>query len=277
MSGYFSALMRASGMPIAGRTPAVAHAESPVVEIDVERSPAPMPARAVAAPPMPQHTVAPTRVPAPVTPLAPTAPQASDTHEPHAGFAGTERAESRGVEDAAAAVPASPAAETTKPPIGQALVRAAMQWVVADTQQVRGVAQAEPSNVQPRAVRSDEPSILPATPAFGEHRVESKPQPQNEAQADPPVRDLTTREPVAAQSLAIRSTRPAPEAPPMPVAPSDRDEVVEVSIGAIHLRVDAPVAQTIARPAATPPAAARRTPTTTSQRSGLSRRALRRI
>ena len=61
-------------------------------------------------------------------------------------------------------------------------------------------------------------------------------------------------------------------APPEPVAPLARDEVVEFSIGAIHVRVDAPAAQTVARPATTPRAVPAPPP-----RSALSRRALRRI
>jgi hypothetical protein len=273
MSGYFGALMRASGMPIAGRTPALAHVESPVVEIDVERGPAPMPARMVSTPSTPQQPVTPIRVPAAVAPLTPTQ-LAGDTHEAQTGPVRTEHAGSRATEDTEAAVPAPRTVEPSKPPLGEALVRAAMQWVATDTQHLRGIAQAEPSSAQTPAARGDELSVA-ATPALREPRVDSQPHPQDEAPAPFPVPELTAHEPVATPALAAtRSTRPAPA---MPVAPPDHDEVIEVSIGAIHVRVDAPVAHTIARPAATPPAAARRTPTTTSQRSALSRRALRRI
>jgi hypothetical protein len=63
----------------------------------------------------------------------------------------------------------------------------------------------------------------------------------------------------------------APSQAPAPVAASRPDEIVEISIGAIHLRVDAPSPGSVAQPPAS--AAAR----ITSSRSPLSRRALYRI
>jgi hypothetical protein len=277
MNGYFGALMRASGMPIAGRTPAVAPVESPVVEANVEVSQAPMPAHTVSAPPTPQQAVRPIHVSTAVAPPAPVVPPADDSHAAAAAFAAVEHADSHAAKNAAEAVPASRTIEPAKPPLGQALVRAAMQWVATDTPQARIVPQVEPPSEQPLAARGNETRVVASMPAPRDRRAERQAQPQDDPLAAAPAPDRSIRKAVAPQAVAIHSTHPAPASPQMPVVPGDRDEVVEVSIGAIHVRVDAPVAQTIARPAAAPPAAARRTPTSPSQRSGLSRRALRRI
>jgi len=87
---------------------------------------------------------------------------------------------------------------------------------------------------------------------------------------------LTVEESVAAKPIPIRASLVTP-APLPPLAPPVRDEIVEVSIGAIHVRVDAPPAQTIARPALTPAASPRDAAAARPARSALSRRALRRI
>lgn len=273
MNGYFGALMRASGMPIAGRMPAVAPVESPVVETNVEVGQAPMPAHTVSTP----QAVTPLHVHTAVAPPAPALPRADDSHEAAAGFAAIEHADSRAAKSAADPVPASRTIETTKPPLGQALVRAAMQWVATDTPQGRSVAQVEPPGEPPLAARGNETSVVASMPVGRDHRAASRAQPQDDAPASAPVPDLSAREPVAPPAVAIHPTHTATALPQMPLVPGDRDEVIEVSIGAIHVRVDAPVAQTVARYAATPPAAVRRTPTSVSPRSGLSRRALRRI
>ncbi len=277
MNGYFGALMRASGMPIAGRAPALAPVESPVLEANVEVSQAPMPAHTVSTPSTPQHVVRPIHVHTPVAPPAPAASPADNSHVAAAKLASLERSDSPAAKDAADAVPASRTIEPPKPPLGQALVRAAMQWVATDTSQPRRVAQVDPPSEQPVAARGNEARVVASMPAHRDHRAEPQAQPQDDATVVAPVPDTSVREPAAPQAIAIHSIHPAHASRQMPAVPVDRDEVVEVSIGAIHVRVDAPVAQTIARPAATPPSMARRTPTSPSQRSGLSRRALRRI
>lgn len=282
MSGYFGALMRASGMAIAARAPAMARAEPRVVEIDVERNPAPTPPRTAQTPSGPHQAVAPTRVANSVEQLAPPAQLAADTdtHEVRAGFAGTAQAHPRAATDAAADSPAAPAAgavETAKPALGQTLVRAAMQWVAADTHQVRSVAQAVPRRGQSLAAPGEEPSVTTTTQAFRDRGVEVQAQPPSATPATTAAPDLAARAPVEAQALPMRSVRPSPATPPAPVAPLARDEVFEIAIGAIHVRVDAPAAQTVARTAATPPGAARRAAIATPPRSALARRALRRI
>ena len=226
MSGYFGALMRASGMTIAARAPAMAHVEPPVVEIDVERRSAAIPARTVQTALTPPQAVGPIPVlnsgeqPAPPTLLAADA----DAHGGQAGLVGTAGAHPRAA----------------------GLVRAAMQWVAADTQHARSVAQVVPPRGQSLPAPGEEAGVIPTTQTLGERGVDIPPQ------------------------------TPAHATPAVPDTPLARDEVVEISIGAIHVRVDAP-AQTIASPAATPPAAARRGTTATPPRSALSRRALRRI
>jgi len=281
MSGYFGALMQSSGMAIGGRAPAMAHVDSSVVEIDVERSPASVPPRTVQAS-TPQQAVAPIPVANSVEHLAPPALLAAgpDAHEVQAGFAGREQAHPRAATDAAADSPAAPAAravEMSKPALGQALVRAAMQWVAVEPQQGRSVAQVVPPRGQSLPAPGEVPSVITTTQALRERGVEVQAQPRSATLASPTASDLAAREPVAAPALPIQSARPTPAAPPVPVTPLARDEVVEISIGAIHVRVDAPAAQTVARPAATPPVAAPRVAPATPQRSALSRRALRRI
>jgi len=278
MNGYFGALMRASGMPIAGRTPAVAPVEPPVVEANVEVGQAPMPAPTASAPSTPQQAAKPIHVHTAVAlPAPPAARPADDPQETAAGFSAIEHADARVAKNTADAVPASRTIEPPKPPLGQALVRAAMQWVATDTPQARRGAQLEPPSEHPLANRGNDTNVVAAVPARRDHRAEPQAHPQEDAPAAAHVPDLSPREPVAPPAVAIHSIHPAPASPQMPVVSDHRDDVFEVSIGAIHVRVDAPVAQTVARPAATPPAAARRTPTSPSQRSGLSRRALRRI
>jgi hypothetical protein len=95
---------------------------------------------------------------------------------------------------------------------------------------------------------------------------------QNEAHP-PATLGLTVEKSIAATALPIRASAVAPA--PLPRLAGD--EVVEVSIGAIHVRVDAPPAQTIARPALTPAAGTPGAAATRPARSALSRRALRRI
>ena len=277
MSGYFGALMRASGMAIAGRAPAMARVEPSVVEIDIERGPAAMPSRTVQTASTPQQAVAPIPVANSVEQVPPPVALAADTdaHEVQTGLAGTEPAHPRAATDAAADSPAAPSAravETSSPALGQAVVRAAMQWVAADTQQVRSVAQVVPPRTQSLPALGEETSVITTTQALRARGVDVQAQPPRAMPAALAAPDLAARELVTAQARPIRAARPTPATPPVPVAPLARDKVVEVSIGAIHVRVDAPAAQTVARPAATPRAAA-----ATPPRSALSRRALRRI
>jgi hypothetical protein len=99
----------------------------------------------------------------------------------------------------------------------------------------------------------------------------------NKAPATPALSTPPLSESIAAKPQPFRAPL-VPAALLLPqAAPPARDEVVEVSIGEIHVRVDAPPAQTVARPASTPAAGVPGATRPRHARSGLSRRALRRI
>jgi hypothetical protein len=76
----------------------------------------------------------------------------------------------------------------------------------------------------------------------------------------------------------VRMEPPEPDRSAAHSAPL-ADEIVEISIGSIHVRVDAPAPQTIARaaPAAVPASPAPSLSERAAGRSALARRALRRI
>ena len=212
----------------------------------------------------------------PVAPSAPSAPAVSAA----AGLAESERpasapARPQHASETHADSPTRPVVQdlsVSGPTVGQELVRAAMQWVAADVQLLRGAAGIDPRS---HAMSHDNAAFAPSTASFHERRT-GEDSGSSLDQAAPPsaVPHLNAGEPMPVLVLPARSPRVAAAVPPAPFA---RDEVVEVSIGSIHVRVDAPAAQTVARSAATSPAAARRAATETSQRGGLSRRALRRI
>ena len=169
------------------------------------------------------------------------------------------------------------------PDLGPSLVRAAMRWVAAGTPQI-----AADSAVSPiAAIALDVPArqhSVPTAPgnvtAIAPNRrhrddEDEKRQSLNAVSATPVPLNVPVREPEE-KTVPIRASL-VPTAPPAQAASPVHDEVVEVSIGAIHVRVDAPRAQTVARPAATPAASAPGAATTRPSRSALSRRALRRI
>jgi len=289
MSDYFGALMRSSGLTAGGSAPAAVApptTASRPVEIDIERSgpalqPRPAPASQYEAP---LTTIAAASVeprsghePAPpaARPADPGEQAAAAVDSPHDQtgqkaevFSGAQPL----VPPFSPADPSTPAAQ----PLGHALVRAAMQWVAADPQQAipepQDGARREPPaalgepgmpvTTTPTPIADAEPQTLPAR---ARHSVASS----IEAVEDAPRRT----------TLATLPTLPTLPATPAPVAPTSlpRDELVEISIGAIHVRVDAPAAQTVARTLAPPAAAPRSTAPTTTPRSALARRALRRI
>jgi len=275
MSDYFGALMRSSGLAIGGRATATAHVEPSVVEIAVERSPPALQSRnRQTASPQQQQAVAPIPVARRVESFAPPEPlvAGTDAHEVQGGFTTPAQALPRAEAQAAAdpAVAAASAVEAPNAAPGQTLVRAAMQWVAADPQQVALVV---PPRGRSLAAVAEQTGVIATAQALREGNVGSTAQPPI-AMAEHPAApvDPTAREPIRPPELLIRSARPTLATPPTPVAPFARDEVVEISIGAIHVRVDAPAAQTVARPPATTTRAAAMPP-----RSALSRRPLRRI
>jgi len=141
-------------------------------------------------------------------------------------------------------------------------VRAAVRWIATDASTAGSVPARESSSAPAR----DDTRPIPAATVRESAReaapmvVEATTTPREPAHVLPPVE-------------AIRAAEPRQ----VHAAPLARDETVEISIGSIHVRVDAPPAQTIARPAMPPPV--NNTPRVGAPpgRSALSRRALRRI
>jgi hypothetical protein len=165
----------------------------------------------------------------------------------------------------------APSADSAKRELGQTLVRAALRWVAAGPPPIAAVAPVDPAPVS--AVREGTSRAAMASVPGGDGEVEAQPPTTAATSAVPnssaPERHVTP--PPAVRSARVVSARD------LPAARLRRNETVEVSIGAIHVRVDAPPPQTAARPAAPPAAAAQRAAGTAPQRSALARRALRRI
>ena len=274
MTGYFGALMRASGMAIAGRVPPVAPAGPRTMEIDAERNADALPEPSARTAPTPAPIESPAR-PATVVesrasnvirtdaPVEMPAPIATDPARPPVPVREDEP-------------PAVRVAEPPKPVLAQTLIQAAMKWVAADTD-VRRVAPAAsvPEPVAPVPARGESLTITSTNRHEREASFES-PRTNHTAAIIPSADHVVAREAIATPVAATRSTAVAMPATIAPPAAAPRDEVIEVSIGAIHVRVDASAAQTIARPAPPTPQP-RRTANPALQRSGLARRSLRRI
>lgn len=264
---YFGALLRAAGWPAGGAAPPRAGASpaADLTEIDSERDV--------------QSTEPRSPVAQPQQPLPPsalrnaTARSESDTEAPQPGTAAAEPPP-----DQRDAQPAAPEARALAPLPLHAAVQAALSWVASDPQgradaSVARMLVAESTVVQTQADISEieekaqeaqgtEPD-MPMQPMQGDIDDEGMPSPSSRA--------LVHRH--APAPRAERHMRAAP-------APAPREEVIEITIGAIHLHVEAPPQAAIAAPApaaapAPPPAApSLRSP---APRSALSRRALYRL
>ena len=287
MSDYFGALMRASGISLGISAAAGASArdagldvergiEEPVMPAEIWRAPGSEPPIRAAAPSMQSSWTsdAPQRertdasesaVPAVASMLGQHADRAL---EPTADFPG--RAERRLTPDRA-----NTGTRERPEATPQALIQAALQWVAtgsatehraearaSDAERITSIAQ--PPAPQPDAMRAmerGENGLMPPSPPIA----------GTAASAATPSR--------ATGAARAAHDRSFPDEASEYAHPSRRGEAIEVSIGAIHVRVDAPTAQTVARPAvpAAPamlrPTAAVRAP----QSSRLARRALRRI
>jgi len=300
MSDYFGALMRSSGLAVGGGAAAVIAAQpasaAELVEIDIERSvPAMQPSPALTA----QHQLQPlSPLAASVEPRSEREPEASaarlaaprvnataavDTPHDQAG----QIAEALSLPQPLVppATPADPATPVTQPqPLGHARVRAAMQWVAADPQLL---ATPEPQNVayhEPPTVLGETNIPIATTSMASTPLVDTEPQ-TLPARAWPSVASsIETVETVEAaprrttpSTIPTLPATPTPALAPLASTPLPRDELVEISIGAIHLRVDAPATQTVARALPPQASAPRSTTPTTPPRSALARRALRRI
>jgi hypothetical protein len=276
MSGYFDALMRSSGVTIGGSKPAPARFEPSAVEVDIDRSPPATAVGTVREVSTVQPALAPVcisdQVELTVPPLV-TEPVPQYAHERPDPAPGNRRGAPEPAADSSMTRPA-PSLNSAEPDPGRALVRAAMRWVAAGTPQASDGAHTVPAPEQPLPTVREEARVITMTKVVREDD-EAQPQPPGTTPTPPAAPNLAPREGGLTTPFPIRSARIAPA--PVPVPASTREDIVEVSIGAIHVRVDAPLAQTVARPAATPNASAQRAAGTTSARSALSRRALRRI
>jgi hypothetical protein len=287
-SDYFGALMRSSGMAIAGRAVpmAVPRADpSTPAEADVIHCAA---STVATTPPAPtaQHPTEPTLEAFETMPLdqfverSPMPTEAASRDTPPIAPESQVAIQSR---PPRASVPISAEAPTQaanvtsarRPPIlGHTVVRAAMEWVAAGPQQVNTKPPVESTIAPPSGqapATAGEPGHFNSLPPFhGEPRPDTPP-----GFAQPMLttipKSADTHEP------AVRLAYPAAVRTEPIAASPHRDETVEVSIGAIHVRVDAPAAQTVARPPAPLAAVISHPNGPLRERSVLGRRALRRI
>lgn len=151
--------------------------------------------------------------------------------------------------------------------LGQAMVHAALRWVMADGDSPGALTAVALESAPPNPVQASTNNITaPVRPAASQPGAE-------------PMTGVTTRLPEAPIPLRVapirhpESTDRLPHRPSGTRQPPAKEEVVEVSIGAIHLRVDAPPPQTVVQA----PAPSPRPPPDRPPRSTLSRRALRRL
>jgi len=257
MSDYFDGLMRSSGLPL-GQAPVLGPSPrdaAPLTEIDVE-----VPAAAPLIGPLDvtaqavQHAFAALPVLAPAPASAELPPQVDEVKPSPAAAPPA---------SALAPLAAFPAVEPTMS--RERITQAAMRWVAA------GPAQAPtdpvPADTTPATsaeMRPVEPpaSIATATPSDPPRPPESVPTIARRIESPPPPAVPEARLPSRAVVV------PTPQA-----TPPTHEDALHVSIGAIHLRVEAPL------PPALQAAPARRLPASVpvTPRSGLSRRALRRI
>ncbi|WP_166359383.1 hypothetical protein [Pseudomonas akapageensis] len=178
----------------------------------------------------------------------------------------------------------TPSSVEASQPLDQTVVLAALHWVATDPPQATPLPH-DRTNREPSVLVMDAasepvtPTLIPAADANA----------NADADADADA-DANTEAVFHSQPISMTHTVLTMEAPPRlasqpaalltaPItpAPVPRDEPIEISIGAIHLRVEAPTAQTQVRSPAAPTTAPRAPAPTTPPRSALARRALRRI
>lgn len=305
MSGYFDALMRSTGITVGRAEPASRKIEPDAIGADLDRSAAAVDENTQPHAVTPHESIAALHTSNAAESSAQPWTVRNEERLAHEE-PDTAPARMRDPAEATVHLPKNPSAlpgESAKPDLADALIRAAMRWVAAGTTQGSLAGEVSPRDPVSAAnpVNPDNPvnrldavddstqdvpryqnsshSILEQTTAIATKRLERNVEPAmteslNAAQATPSLRNGQADASAAARLLPIRASL----VPPAPnIAAPVRDEVVQVSIGTIHVRVDAPVAQTVARPAPTPAASAPRDAGARPERSALSRRALRRI
>ncbi|PXX69518.1 hypothetical protein SAMN05660489_02918 [Pseudomonas sp. LAMO17WK12:I10] len=285
MSDYFGALLRSSGLavgPAAPADPAPPASAADLFETDLQRSaPAPQPPAALttqdqARPLNPAANLERHSEPEPDVPAARPAPPGIAT--PAAVGRPRDKARGKDALPAAAQPPVAAASPTehdtplAQPP-GHDRVRAVMHWLAADPL----LAPSEPPGTtgqEPLATVDLADQSVIWEPLS---RVASEPRASRPAQAPthPVAQSVEALHdaPRDAAAVLVQTAFAPLSSPP----PSPRDERVDISIGAIHLRVEVPAAQTLARPLPPPAAAPHAGAAASAPRSALARRALRRI
>lgn len=277
---YFGALLRSAGRAVAGAPvgPAPAStAADELREINVEseaRSSTDSPAAAgpltlpssVQGTPPAGRTLAAAVVPAAVPAVA-TAGTAPASAAPAGAFA--------------VPSPPGPDAVDLPPPALHGTVLAALSWVASDPQAQAQAQTLSPSKSQGRAApgsvswREPLPSATEnSEPPAHMTQEKSRDDPWAGTLARPAIDAGVVPAPAPVQSSVERMQLPLP----LTATPPDEswhEELVEITIGAIHLRVDAPSPATVAQ--SPPPSAPAPMPAAPPARSPLSRRALYRI
>ena len=257
MSGYFDALMRSSGMTIGRPELAPTPLEPAAIGGEVDRSTS-AEAKAERSASTPHEPHAPLHTAdAMEPPMPPRVLGSVDRHtyqEPDTAPTPAHGAAEKAVHSPKK--PSAPPVESLTPDLGHTLVRAAMRWVAAGTPQdspvsaVRDVAQGVPdrrSHRRPLRAKTDHRDERPHRDdddAHSESRMRRGQHPHPESRG---------KESVAAKPLPIERARRSCTA-----AASCRGTKSPRSRSAQSMRVDAPPAQTIARPAPTRRAHARR-------------------
>jgi hypothetical protein len=263
MSDYFGALMTSSGLTdppgtsVHSRQPsdAAPDADADIVELDAmhdadghvsrpQQGHGPLPAGDAALPSAawPAGAAPPAPIPVPSVPGPSSRPPANNAP----ASAGADAATGI-VSDTIVNSPGTASQDASR----SRMIRAAVEWVAADPHNIGTMPGAE-ARASPGARADSGPVAIEATQTPGSPT------------------DMTPAQIVRG---APSPTPPASRARPASIA----EDVVEISIGAIHVRVDAPAPSTTARIAPQEGAPSRPSPARPTTHSALSRRALRRI
>lgn len=165
------------------------------------------------------------------------------------------------------AIPETDASPQDRVSEGPSRVHAALQWIAADPHAVDP--RHDPVTRVPLADTAQPPPQIGPSLADAPH-VPPAPLAAHERDAAAPMRSTAIEAWLREPAIAVPASRRQHE------HADAGSELVEVSIGAIHVRVDAPAAQTRLAPAA-PAAAAPRAPNRPASRDAVARRLLRRI
>ncbi len=282
MSGYFDALMRASGPMAAGvERPAFAADEAPESAMPL---PLQIPPPRVEQPARAQVSVRTEKRDemAAALPRAESKPNAElsqdDALPPHVALPDPMPVTNRPVvvaespeQDIARQVPAQPQAEA---PQAIELVRAALRWVASDPSVIADAARPTRAPDAALPVRTEPtPALKPLDP---QREILPAARPANTTSSPPAkpiavVDEVRARPRGAVEGLQASEPRRRVGRP----APASEPDAVEVSIGAIHIKVDPPASLDTVTP---PPPAPRHTvPRPITPRSSLARRSLRRL